>query len=333
MSKNTKPIIFSGIQPSGDLHLANYIGAISNWVRPRKGKQKMFCIVDLHALTVPQEPELLRRRTRENAAWYLAAGVDPDKDIVFVQSQNKDHAQLAWILDCVASVGQLNRMTQFKEKSSNKKDVVSMGLLNYPVLMAADILLYNTVEVPVGEDQKQHVELARDIAQRFNSRFGDVFTIPEPDIAKSGARIMSLQDPLRKMSKSDPSPKGIIYLHEDIDSITSKIKSAVTDSGSGIKAEENKPAITNLLVIYASCAETTVGELIEKYEGKGYGEFKTDLANVVVDCLTPVRKRFHEIMSDTNYLDAILAKGLDRARALSSVTITRVGEVLGLVPA
>lgn len=327
-----KPIVFSGIQPSGDLHLANYIGAISHWVSHQEEKESFFCIVDLHAITTPQDPKVLKKRIRDTASWLLAAGLDPAKVTLFVQSQNSDHAQLTWILDCVASVGQLRRMTQFKEKGTQQKDAANMGLLNYPILMAADILLYNATDVPVGSDQKQHVELARDIAERFNFRFGETFVLPEPRIAKAkeGARIKSLQNPASKMSKSDDSSKGLIYLHEEPDSIRSKIKSAVTDSGAEVRVGEDKPALTNLITIYSACANLDPAEIEKKYRGKSYGEFKEDLAEVVVKCLGPMQERFREISANPSDLDKILVQGLEKAREVSGKTLRKVEKAVGL---
>lgn len=325
-----KPVVFSGIQSSGNLHIGNYLGAIRHWVASQSEKSNFFCVVDLHAITIPQDPQVLRGKIKEVAALYLACGIDPEASTIFVQSQNPDHTCLAWILDCVASVGQLKRMTQFKEKSVQQKEGVSMGLLNYPVLMAADILLYHTNEVPVGEDQQQHVELARELARRFNSRFGDVFTVPEAKIATGGVRVKSLQDPTSKMSKSDSNSRGAVYLLDAPEVVRTKIKAAVTDSGSEIHRGSDKPAVNNLLDIYSLLAEVPITELEERYVGKSYREFKEDLAEVVVEFLEPLQERYREIVDDPTYLNDILETGLGRAKAVSGPTLRKVEEVVGL---
>ncbi len=322
--------MFSGIQPSGDLHIGNYIGAIKQWVERQDERENVFCIVDLHAITVPQDPEVLKRKIRELTALYLACGIDPKKSVVFVQSHNFDHAQLAWILNCFTSVGQLQRMTQYKDKAKKQKDFISAGLFDYPVLMAADILLYDIDEVPVGDDQKQHVELTRDIAERFNGRYGkDILRLPVPVIDRLGARIMSLQDPNSKMSKSDENENGKINLLDDLDVVRQKIKRAVTDSGTEIVMREDKPAMSNLLQIYAELSGRSVGDLEEEYAGVGYGKFKEDLGEVVLAALRPIRERYKEVM-DSGEIEKILADGAERAKAVSSKTLKRVESVVGL---
>ncbi|OQX50821.1 tryptophan--tRNA ligase [candidate division CPR3 bacterium 4484_211] len=325
-----KPAVFSGVAPSGSLHIGNYIGAIRHWVEFQDKEDNIFCVVDLHAITTPQDPRKLKEKIYEVAALYLACGINPDKSKIFVQSHNPDHAQLAWILNCVTPIGWMRRMTQFKDKSQKQKEIVSMGLFDYPVLMAADILLYQTNEVPVGEDQKQHVEITRDIARRFNSRFGEAFTIPKAVIDTTGARIMSLQNPLAKMSKSDPNPDGSIFLLDDADAVQHKIRIAVTDSGKEVKASENKPALKNLLTIYSVLGNESVEALEERYQGVGYREFKADLAEVVIEFLRPIQKKYREIWESRGYLDDVLRRGLEMVRPVSHETLARVRELVGL---
>jgi len=322
--------VFSGIQPSGTLTIGNYLGAMKNFVKLQEEADCLFCIVDLHAITVVQEPENLRRNTRSLAAMYLAAGIDPARSTLFVQSHVTAHAELGWLLQCIAYFGELNRMTQFKDKSA-QKDIVTAGLFTYPALMAADILLYQTNLVPVGEDQKQHLELTRDIAIRFNNRFGDTFAVPNPYIPKVGGRIMSLEDPTKKMSKSDASTGGYISMLDEPDVIRKKIARAVTDSGREVRYdEENKPAVSNLLSIYALCADKTITEVEAMYEGQGYGPFKKDLAEVVVETLRPVQTRYQELLH-SSALDDALSQGAARAREKGSATLRDVKEKLGFV--
>ncbi len=318
-----KKTIFSGIQPSGNLHIGNYIGAISQWKKTQDEYDSIFCIVDLHAITVPQDAEILRKKSREIAAIYVAAGIDPEKSHIFVQSENPDHPFLAWILNCFTPFGQLERMTQFKDKSLKQKDSTTAGLFDYPVLMAADILLYNTDEVPVGEDQKQHIELTRDIAEKFNNKFGDTFTLPEPKISKETGRIMSLQDPLSKMSKSDDNANGAIFLLDTPEIVREKIKRAVTDSGSEVKYSEEKPAISNLLSIFSVVTEQSIEDLEKKYSGVGYGQFKSDLAEAVIEFLIPFQARYNELLSDPAQLDKILDSGAEYARSKSSSVLQK----------
>ncbi|MCL6444129.1 MAG: tryptophan--tRNA ligase [Alicyclobacillus sp.] len=323
--------VFSGIQPSGTLTIGNYLGAMRNFVALQDEADCLFCIVDLHAITVPQEPEVLRKNARSLAALYLASGIDPDKSTLFVQSHVPAHAELGWILQCIAYYGELGRMTQFKDKSE-KKDVVTAGLFTYPALMAADILLYQTDLVPVGDDQKQHLELTRDIAGRFNSRFGETFVIPEPMIPKVGGRIMSLEDPTKKMSKSDESAGAYISMLDEPDVIRKKIMRAVTDSGREVRYDpENKAAISNLLTIYALCADKTIAEVEAMYEGQGYGPFKKDLADVVVAALQPIQERYHSLVNSPE-LESVLRTGAERAAARAETTLNIVKERLGFLP-
>ncbi|OZI12532.1 tryptophan--tRNA ligase [Bacillaceae bacterium SAS-127] len=321
--------IFSGIQPSGTITLGNYIGAMKQFTELQDDYNCHFCIVDQHAITVPQDRLQLRKNIRSLAALYLAVGIDPEKATLFIQSEVPAHAQAGWMLQCVAYIGELERMTQFKDKSSGKEAVVA-GLLTYPPLMAADILLYNTHLVPVGEDQKQHLELTRDLAERFNRKYNDIFTIPEVRIPKSGARVMSLQDPTKKMSKSDPNSKAFITLLDEPKQIEKKIKSAVTDSEGIVKFDkENKPGVSNLLSIYSVLEQVSIEELEQRYEGKGYGEFKADLAEVVVRHLEPIQKRYYELI-DSEELDLILDEGAAKANKAASKMIKKMENAMGL---
>jgi tryptophanyl-tRNA synthetase len=320
--------VFSGVQPSGNLHIGNYIGALSQWVKTQNDKDAIFCVVDLHAITVPQDPVQLKEKVLEITALYLACGIDQKKAHIFVQSENPDHTELAWILNCITPFGQLERMTQFKEKS--QKHEVNVGLFDYPVLMAADILLYQTDEVPVGEDQKQHVELTRDLAEKFNSKFGEVFKLPLPVIQKETARIMSLQDPTAKMSKSDTNQLSTIYLLDTEDQIREKIKKAVTDSGSNISKDQGSAAISNLLTIYSSFKGQSLNESLDELDGKFYSEFKGLLADVVVDRLSEIQKKYQEIRGDEVNLRKILDEGREYAVSRSSETLAKVKELVGL---
>lgn len=321
--------IFSGIQPSGTLTLGNYIGAMKQFVELQNDYNCYFCIVDQHAITVPQDRLALRKNIRSLAALYLAVGIDPEKSTLFIQSEVPAHAQAGWILQCISYIGELERMTQFKDKSKGK-EAVSTGLLTYPPLMAADILLYNTDLVPVGEDQKQHLELTRDLAERFNKKYNDIFTIPEVRIPKVGARIMSLQDPTKKMSKSDPNQKAYISLLDDPKQIEKKIKSAVTDSEGIVRYDkENKPGISNLLSIYSILGNVSIEELEAKYDGKGYGEFKSDLAEVVESALAPIQQRYNELINSEE-LDEILDRGAEKANKVASKMIKKMENAIGL---
>ncbi len=320
--------VFSGIQPSGNLHIGNYIGALSQWVKIQNEREAIFCIVDLHAITVAQDPKVLKEKVLEMTALYIASGIDPQKAHIFVQSENPDHTTLTWILNCLAPFGQLERMTQFKEKIQKHEE--NVGLFDYPVLMAADILLYQTDEVPVGEDQKQHVELTRDLAEKFNSRFGPVFKMPAPVIQKETARIMSLQDPTSKMSKSDTNQLATVYLLDMEELIREKIRKAVTDSGSKISKDEGSAAISNLLAIYSSFSNQSLAQTLDELDGKSYSEFKTLLADLLVRKLSEIQKKYQAIRNDEEALRKILDEGREYAIGKSSETLNRVKELVGL---
>lgn len=321
--------IFSGIQPSGTITLGNYIGALKQFVELQEEYNCYFCIVDQHAITVPQDPIVLRKNIRSLAALYLAVGINPEKATLFIQSEVPAHAQAAWMMQCISYIGELERMTQFKDKSAGK-DAVSAALLTYPPLMVADILLYNADLVPVGEDQKQHLELTRNLAERFNKKYNDIFTIPEVRIPKIGARIMSLQDPTKKMSKSDPNQKAFISMLDDPKQIEKKIKSAVTDSEGLVKYDvENKPGVSNLLSIYSIFTGKTVAELESEYEGKGYGIFKGDLAQVIIEALTPIQAKYYTLM-ESSELDDILDQGAEKARAVANKMLKKMENAMGL---
>lgn len=321
--------IFSGIQPSGVITLGNYIGAIKQFVELQNQYNCYFCVVDQHAITVPQDRLELRKNIRTLASLYIASGIDPSKATLFIQSEVPAHAQAGWMMQCVSYIGELERMTQFKDKSDGK-DAVTAGLLTYPPLMAADILLYQTDLVPVGEDQKQHLELTRDLAERFNKKYNDIFTIPDIRLPKIGARIMSLQDPAKKMSKSDPNKKGVITLLDEPKQIEKKIKSAVTDSEGIVKFDSlNKPGVSNLLSIYSILSGKTVEELESQYEGAGYGEFKGDLAEVVVNAIQPIQERAREL-ADSSELDDILDAGAEKAAAAANKTLKKMENAMGL---
>lgn len=320
--------IFSGAQPTNQLHIGNYLGALRNWVELQHQYESFFCVVNLHAITLPQDPKLLAAKTRELARVYLAAGIDPGASTIFVQSDVAEHAELAWLLNCVARVGELDRMTQFKEKGRNQRDSSCVGLFDYPVLMAADILLYQTDLVPVGEDQKQHLELTRDLAIRFNRDFGETFRVPEPFIPKVGARIMSLDNPAKKMSKSDENPNSAILLLDDKDAVLRKFKRAVTDSGTDIRFDDSRPAITNLLTIYQVLTGKSREEIEAHFAGHGYSKLKNDLAEVTIEFLTPFQERVKNI-SEVE-LDKILTDGSDRARKIARTTLSQAKERMGL---
>ena len=323
--------VFSGIQPSGTPHLGTYLGALKNWVSIQDDHDNFYCIVDLHAITVPQDPKVLRYNVRELAAVFVAVGLDPGRSVIFRQSRVSAHAELAWLLNCIARVGELSRMTQFKDKASRGgAEAASVGLYAYPVLQAADILLYGTHLVPVGEDQRQHLELSRTLARRFNGMYGETFIVPEPMILEVGARVMALDEPTQKMSKSSPTPAGYIALLDEPDTIRRKIRRAVTDSGTEIAASPEKPAITNLLGIYAALAGKNIPELEEQYGGKGYGDFKQDLAEVVVEALSPIRERALELLDDPREIDEILEDGAERARKVASSTLRDAWAKMGL---
>lgn len=320
--------IFSGAQPTGELHLGNYLGALKNWVALQDEYEAFYCIVNLHAITLPQDPAKLRAKSLDLARIYLAAGVDPERSTIFIQSHVKEHAELAWVLSCITRMGELERMTQFKDKGKGNERA-GVGLFTYPVLMAADILLYNADLVPVGQDQKQHLELSRDLAARFNRDYGDTFTIPEPYIPKAGASIKSLQDPSRKMSKSDENVNGSIFLTDDPDTIVKKFKRAVTDSGTEITFDESRPAINNLLTIYQLLTGKSSEACVAHFEGKGYGHFKTELADAAVEFLRPFQAKMHEL--DDEAVTAILLQGAAKARSIASDTLADVYVKLGII--
>jgi len=324
-----RKIVFSGVQPSGDLHLGNYLGAFRRWVEGQQDGLNIFCVVDLHAITVPQEPSVLREKTLETAGLLLACGIDPEKSLLFIQSQNPDHANLAWILNCYLSMGQMSRMTQYKEKAENK-DFVSVGLFDYPALMAADILLYDTTEVPVGEDQKQHVELTRDVAERFNGKFGQTFVLPEPRISDMGARIMNLIDPTKKMSKSDPNPDSRINLLDSKDEIMRKVKSATTDSGTEIMYDpKNKPGISNLLEIYSILNNKDVKTCENELRDMGYGKFKETVAEGLSLSLGSIQNKYKEVRESEKLIE-VLNSGAEKAREISGKKLREVYEKVGL---
>ena len=325
--------VLSGIQPSGNLHLGNYLGAIKRWVEKQEEFENFFCIVDLHAITVPQDPVELRKYTRELAAFYLAAGLDPEKATIFVQSHVPAHAELGWILNCVTPMGWLERMTQFKDKSAKEGDNrerISAGLFDYPVLMAADILLYKATHVPVGDDQKQHVELTRDIAERFNRLYGETFVVPQPMIPETGARIMSLETPTDKMSKSDPSPNGRIGVFDSPDVIRKNVMRATTDSQREIVFDVNRPGVYNLLTIYEVLSGQSRAQIESHFAGKGYGDLKRELADVVIASLEPIQSQARQLL-DSGELERILARGAARAATVANETLRQVKDAMGFV--
>ena len=326
-----KKRIFSGAQPTGNLHIGNYLGALKNWVALQDEYESFYCIVNLHAITLPQNPEILKQKTLDLARIYLAAGINPEKSCVFIQSDVAEHAELTWILNCTARMGELERMTQFKDKGKGNRERAGVGLFTYPVLMAADILLYQTNLVPVGKDQKQHLELSRDLAERFNRDFGETFVIPEPYIPPVGANILSLADPSKKMSKSDENANGSILLLDDADTILKKFKKAVTDSGTDIKFDESRPAINNLLTIYQLMTNKTPAECEANFEGKGYGHFKTELAEAVIEFLKPFQEKVKEYDDET--LNKILKDGAEKARTIARETLKDVYAKMGIVGA
>jgi tryptophanyl-tRNA synthetase len=332
-----RPRVLSGIQPTADsFHLGNYLGAVRNWVAMQQSHDAFYCVVDLHAITAGHDPAVLRQRTRVSVAQLLAAGLDPERCTLFVQSHVPEHAQLAWVLNCITGFGEAGRMVQFKDKSAKQGvESASVGLFAYPVLQAADILLYQADAVPVGEDQRQHLELTRDLAQRFNTRFGATFTVPSPHIVRDTAKIYDLQDPTSKMSKSASSPNGIIELLEDPARSAKKIKSAVTDTGREILFDQaEKPGVSNLLTISAALSGRTIDELLEQYDGRGYGDLKKDLAEVVLGFVTPIQERTRTYLDDPAQLDKLLAIGAEKARAVASQTLKDAYDHIGfLAPA
>ena len=324
-------ISYSGVQPSGNLTIGNYLGAIRNFSTYSEKYKCFYCVVDEHAITVRQVPAELRRRTYETLALYMACGLDPDKNTLYVQSHVHEHAELAWILNCFTMFGELSRMTQFKDKSSKHADNVNAGLFTYPTLMAADILLYQTDVVPVGIDQKQHVELCRDIALRFNQLYPDTFTVPEPIISKSGKKIMSLAEPTKKMSKSDGNPNAVVYILDDKDTIIRKFKRAVTDSDTCVRFADGKDGINNLITIYSCFTGKETDEIEREFEGKGYGEFKLAVGEVCADALAPVQAKFKELAADKAFLEAQMKKGAEEASYYARRTLGKVQKKLGFV--
>ncbi len=332
--KAQKPIVFSGAQPSGELTIGNYMGALRQWVQMQDDYDCIYCIVDQHAITVRQDPTELRKRTLDTLALYLACGIDPEKSTIFVQSHVPQHAQLGWALNCYTYFGELSRMTQFKDKSARHAENINAGLFDYPVLMAADILLYQTNQVPVGIDQKQHLELSRDIAQRFNAIYGDIFTVPDPFIPKGGARVMALQDPSKKMSKSDDNRNNVIALLEDPKAAAKKIKRAVTDSEEPPRVAydlENKAGVSNLLDILAGVTGKTIPELEAEFEGKMYGHLKGAVAEAVSDMLTNIQERFNTFRNDEALLNKIMKEGADKAKTRAQTTLDKVYEAIGFI--
>ncbi len=323
-----KPRVFSGVQPTGTPTIGNYVGAMKGFVELQSDYDTIYCVANQHAITVPQDPKLLRQRTRELAALYLAIGINPEHSIMFVQSDVPAHAQVAWIIQCLTPLGELERMTQYKDKAT-KQDNVNAGLLNYPALMVGDIILYDAAHVPVGDDQKQHLELARNFVDRFNNRFGELLVKPEPMIPKAGARIMSLQDPTRKMSKSDDNARSYILLLDEPKKIIKKVKSAVTDTIGAVNYDpENQPAITNLINIYARFSGLTPEQIVADYQGKGYGGFKGDVAEAIVSVLEPIQDRYHQLLQ-SDELDEILAHGAIQANEIANATLARIEDAIG----
>ncbi len=331
MEEIKKKRIFSGIQPTNVPHLGNYLGALQNWVKLQDEYDCAYSIVDLHSITVRQDPAKLRRQTAESYALLLAMGIDPEKSIVFVQGHNPAHAQLSWILSCYTQFGELSRMTQFKDKSQKHPENINAGLFTYPVLMAADILLYQADCVPVGIDQKQHLELTRNIADRFNNLYGETFTVPEPYIVKSVAKIASLADPEKKMSKSDENPNATIFILDDRDTIMRKFKRAVTDSGCEVRRGEGKEGVENLMSIYAAVTEKSFEDIEREFEGKGYGDFKAAVGEAVADSLAPMQERYKQIIADKSYLEKCMKEGAEKAFKASRKTLQKVSKKVGFI--
>ncbi len=324
-----KKVLFSGMQATGNLTLGNYLGALKNWVNLCEEYECFYSVVDLHSITIRQDPAELRRRARNLLMIYIAAGLDPEKNCLYYQSHVTSHAELAWILNCFTYMGELNRMTQFKDKASKHADNINAGLFTYPVLMAADILLYQADVVPVGVDQMQHLELTRDVAQRFNSVYGEVFTIPEVYFGKVGAKIMSLQDPSKKMSKSDENPNASIYLMDDTDTVMRKCKRAVTDSEAQILYREEQPGIRNLIDIYSACTGKMPDEVVKEFDGRGYGEFKMAVGEAVVSVLKPLQERYQQLSKDKDYIDRNIKANAEKAQYVSSKTLRKVQRKVG----
>ena len=326
---DNKKVLYSGMQATGNLTLGNYLGALKNWVTLNEECECYFSVVDLHSITIRQNPAELRKRARQLLTLYIAAGLDPEKNCIYYQSHVSGHAELAWILNCYTYMGELNRMTQFKDKAEKHSDNINAGLFTYPTLMAADILLFQTDVVPVGADQKQHLELTRDVANRFNGIYGDVFTVPEPYIGKTGARIMSLQDPMKKMSKSDENPNASIYLLDDMDTVIRKFKRAVTDSGSEVIYHDDKPGIKNLMDIYSVITGKTIADIEKEFDGKGYGDFKLAVGESVVSILNPLQKRIEELNNDKAYVDSIIKANAEKANYFAQKTLRKVQKKVG----
>ena len=324
-----KKVLFSGMQATGTLTLGNYLGALKNWVTLSDEYECFYSVVDLHSITIRQEPAELRKRARNLLTLYIAAGLDPKKNCIYYQSHVSAHAELAWILNCFTYMGELSRMTQFKDKSAKHADNINAGLFTYPVLMAADILLYQADIVPVGKDQLQHLEITRDIAQRFNASYGDVFTIPEPYLGKSGAKIMSLQDPQKKMSKSDDNPNASIYLMDDPDTIIRKFKRAVTDSEGCVQYRDEQPGIKNLIDIYSSCTGKSAEDTVKEFDGRGYGDFKLAVGESVVSVLKPVQDEFARLIQDKAYIDTIIKDNAEKANYYATKTLRKVQKKVG----
>ncbi|GGA63810.1 tryptophan--tRNA ligase [Neiella marina] len=332
----SKPIVLSGIQPSGSLTIGNYIGAINQWVPMQDEFDCFFMLADLHAITVRQDPKQLREQVYDCLAMYIACGLNPEKSAIFVQSHVPEHAQLTWVLNCYTQMGELSRMTQFKDKSAKNASNINVGLYGYPVLMAADILLYQAAQVPVGDDQKQHLELTRDVATRFNNIYGDTLRVPEPMIPKVGARIMSLQEPTKKMSKSDANPKSFILLNDTLKQITKKIKSAVTDSDEQARIffdTKEKPGVSNLLTLLSIATGRTIDDLVPEYEDKMYGHLKGDTADAIVAMIEPIQQKYAELRADADYLHSVMRSGADRASEQASKTLAAVYDKVGFIKA
>lgn len=327
---NDKKILYSGMQATGNLTLGNYLGALKNWVSLNEEYECFWGVMDLHSLTVRQEPAEFRKRARNLLILYIAAGLDPKKNCIYFQSHVSAHAELSWLLNCFTYMGELNRMTQFKDKAAKHADNINAGLFTYPVLMAADILLYQADFVPIGKDQKQHLEITRDIAERFNGIYGDVFTIPEPYFGKAGAKIMSLQDPTKKMSKSDENVNGSIYLMDDPDTIVRKCKRAVTDSDSVVRYSQEKPGVSNLLEIYSTCLGKTIEEAEKDFEGVGYGDFKMGVAEAVISVLKPLQDEYNRLLKEKDFIDAMIKENDEKAAYFANKTLRKVKKKLGL---